>query len=128
MAITSLALGIRSMRRHHVLVRQLNAIETLGSIQTICLDKTGTLTLNKMTVTSIFCGIEDMHVVEGKPASPRAIGIDHEHRILDSSRVDGPATAHPNHRSIACHVVFAVGPCVAGSAAAGVQPALSPSQ
>lgn len=56
-ATTALALGIRNMRRHHVLIRRLEAVETLGCMQVICLDKTGTLTLNKMTVVSLYtCG------------------------------------------------------------------------
>lgn len=52
-ATTVLALGIQRMRRRHVLARRLNAIETLGSVQTICLDKTGTLTQNTMTVVAV---------------------------------------------------------------------------
>jgi Ca2+-transporting ATPase len=65
-ATTTLALGIRTMRKHHVLVRQLQAIETLGSVQTICLDKTGTLTVNRMTVTQVFVGMERSRVSEGR--------------------------------------------------------------
>ena len=65
-ATTTLALGIRNMRRQNVLVRRLEAIETLGSVQTICLDKTGTLTLNRMSATEIFVGMEGMRVWDGK--------------------------------------------------------------
>jgi Ca2+-transporting ATPase len=65
-ATTTLALGIRNMRRQNVLVRRLEAIETLGSVQTICLDKTGTLTLNRMSVTEVFVGMEGMRVRDGK--------------------------------------------------------------
>ncbi len=65
-ATTTLALGIRNMRRRNVLVRRLEAIETLGSVQTICLDKTGTLTLNRMSVTEVFVGMEPMRVWDGK--------------------------------------------------------------
>jgi P-type Ca2+ transporter type 2C len=54
-AATTLALGIQKMRRHGVIVRTLDAVETLGCVQTICLDKTGTLTLNRMEVTRIRC-------------------------------------------------------------------------
>lgn len=53
MAVTTLALGVRDMRKRGVLVRRLPAVETLGSVQTICLDKTGTITLNRMTVREI---------------------------------------------------------------------------
>lgn len=52
-ATSTLALGIREMKRRHVLVRQLPSVESLGSIQTLCLDKTGTLTENVMRVVSI---------------------------------------------------------------------------
>ncbi|MDV2994525.1 MAG: Calcium-transporting ATPase 1 [Chroococcidiopsis sp. SAG 2025] len=52
-ATTTLALGIQDMRQHNVLVRSLNAVEALGSVQTICLDKTGTITENTMSVVEI---------------------------------------------------------------------------
>ena len=52
-ATTTLALGIRDMKRQHVLIRRLDAVETLGSVQTICFDKTGTVTQNRMSVKLI---------------------------------------------------------------------------
>jgi Ca2+-transporting ATPase len=65
-ATTTLALGINRMRQHHVLIRKLNAVETLGSVQTICLDKTGTLTHNRMTVVSVFVGMHRAQVTDGE--------------------------------------------------------------
>jgi Ca2+-transporting ATPase len=49
-AITTLAIGIRKMKEHHVIVRRLDAIETLGAVQVLCFDKTGTITHNCMRV------------------------------------------------------------------------------
>ena len=62
-----LSIGVRQMAARNVLVRRLSAAETMGSVDVICTDKTGTLTENHMTVRMIVWG---PYVIEVKPQAP----------------------------------------------------------
>ena len=74
-ATVNFALGISDLRRHGVLVRRLQAVETLGAVQTVCLDKTGTITENRMSVTEIAAG-RTRHAVRDDRIAPLPDGRD----------------------------------------------------
>jgi Ca2+-transporting ATPase len=64
-ATSLLATGIRSMRKRKVYARSLDAIENLGAVDVVCLDKTGTLTENRMHVASLVAG-RRRYLVDGR--------------------------------------------------------------
>ncbi|GGB38100.1 calcium-transporting P-type ATPase, PMR1-type [Roseibium aquae] len=56
-ATSTLSVGLRKMERKGILIRQLSAVESMGALQVLCLDKTGTLTQNRMAVVEAVAGL-----------------------------------------------------------------------
>ena len=63
-----MALGARRIANQGVLTRRLSAIETLGETRVLCVDKTGTLTRNRMTVRMLVVGDSTLEIDEVSPA------------------------------------------------------------
>lgn len=58
----SLAIGVRRMASRNAIIRRLAAVESLGNVELICSDKTGTMTLNQMTVREVIFGSGNLRV------------------------------------------------------------------
>jgi Ca2+-transporting ATPase len=71
----ALALGARQMARRQAVVRRLSVVESLGSVDVICTDKTGTLTQNLMTLQKLFAGGGLVDLPQDLRANPAALEL-----------------------------------------------------
>ncbi|KAL8262076.1 hypothetical protein R6Q59_026125 [Mikania micrantha] len=79
LAVTlTLAYSMKRMMGDQAMVRKLSACETMGSATVICTDKTGTLTMNQMTVTKFWLGLEYMEAHSSNVVAPKVLELLHE--------------------------------------------------
>ncbi len=91
-----LAIGVTNLSKKNAIIKKLSAVETLGSLNIICSDKTGTLTQNKMTVTSAFT-LEGLSTIQKENSTSEELIFLAKAMILssDASYDNGKGTGDP---------------------------------